>query len=73
MLFGILNININQSVKRVQRRATKLLMETRHMTYSQWLEYLDLPSLWYRRLRGDMIQVFKEINGIDDINCEFFV
>ena len=72
MLVGILNININQSVKRVQRRATKLFMETRHMTYSQWLEYLDLPSLWYRRLRGDMIQVFKEINGIDDINCEFF-
>ena len=26
------------SVKRVQRRATKLLMETRHMTYTQRLE-----------------------------------
>ena len=36
------------------------------------VKYLHLPSLWYRRLRGDMIQVFKEINGIDDINCEFF-
>ena len=46
------------SVERVQRRATKLLMETRHMTYTQRLEYLDLPSLWHRRLRGDMIQVF---------------
>ena len=46
------------SVERVQRRATKLLMETRHMTYTQRLEYLDLPSLWHKRLRGDMIQVF---------------
>ena len=62
MLFGILNININKyqsiTVERVQRRATKLLMETRHMTYTQRLEYLDLPSLWHRRIRGDMIQVF---------------
>ena len=24
----------------------------------QWLECLDLPSLWHRRLIGDMIQVF---------------
>ena len=72
MLFGILNININQSVERVQRSETKLLMDTRHMTYTQWLEYLDLPSLWHRRLRGDMIHVFKIINGIDDINCEKF-
>ena len=60
------------SVKRVQRIASKFLMETRHMTYTQWLEYLDLPSLWYGGLRGDMIQVFKIINGIDDINCEKF-
>ena len=38
------------SVERVQRRATKLLMKTRHMTYTQRLEYLDLPSLWHRIL-----------------------
>ena len=42
------------------------------MTYTQRLEYLDLPSLWHRSLRGDMIQVFKIINGIDDINFETF-
>ena len=60
------------SVERVQRRATKLLMETRHKTYTQRLEYLDLSSLWHRRLRGDMIQVFKIINGLDGINCEKF-
>ena len=40
------------------------------MTYTRRLEYLDLSSLWHRRLRGDMIQVFKIINGRDDINCE---
>ena len=56
----------------MQRRATKLFMETRHMTCTQWLEYLELSSLCHRKLRGDMIQVFKIINGIDDINCEKF-
>ena len=61
------------SVERVQRRATKLLMETRHTTCTQWLEYLELPYLWYRRLRADLIRVFKIINGIDDMNCEKFV
>ena len=47
-------------------------MLTRHMTYTQWLEYLELPSQWYGRIRGDMIQVFKIINGIDDMTCESF-
>ena len=45
MLFGILNENINQSLSKVQRRATKLLMETRHMAYTEWFECLELPSL----------------------------
>ena len=40
------------------------------MTYTQRLEYLDLPSL--HRLRGDMIQIFRVIRGIDDMNCEKF-
>ena len=48
------------------------MMKIRQMTYTQWLEYVDLPSLWHRRLRGDRIQVFKIINGIDDMNCETF-
>ena len=60
------------SVKRVLRRATILLMETRHMTYTQRLEYLELPSIWHGRLRDDMIKVFNIINGIDDMNCEVF-
>ena len=60
------------SVERVQRRATTLLVKTRHMTYTQQLEYLGLTSIWQKRLRGDMIQDIKIINGIDDMNCETF-
>ena len=69
MLFGILNIN--QSLSK-ECKEDQLLMGTRHMTYTQRLEYLKLPSLWHRRLRGDMIQVFKLINGIDGMNCDKF-
>ena len=54
----------------MQRRATKLLMETTHITYTQQIEYLDLPALCHRRHRGDMIQIFQIINVINDINCE---
>ena len=33
------------------------------MTYSERLRALKLPSLSYRKLRGDMIEVYKIING----------
>ena len=58
------------SVKRVQRRATKLLMETRHMTHSR-VGILRVAFLMVWKTRGVMIQVLKIINGIDDMNCFF--
>ena len=42
------------------------------MTYTQQLEYFVLPSLWNRRLRGDIIQFFEIINIIHDMNCAKF-
>lgn len=46
-------------IERVQRRATKLIPGFRDFTYKERLEKLKLPSLAYRRLRGDMIECFK--------------
>ena len=34
---------------------------------------LNLPTLKYRRKRGDLIQVFKILNGHYDINWEDFI
>ena len=36
------------------------------MEYSERLKKLKMPTLKYRRMRGDMIEVFKIINGIYD-------
>ena len=47
-------------------RATKLIKEIKHLPYIERLRHLNLPTLLYRRLRGDMIMVFKLLSGIYD-------
>ena len=55
-------------IEKIQRRATKLIPKLREVPYKDRLVALRLPSLHYRRRRGDMIQVFKILNGIDRID-----
>ena len=52
-----------KKVEQIQRRATRLVTSLRHLPYEDRLEKLDLPSLTYRRKRGDMIMVYKIITG----------
>ncbi len=59
MLHGIhLRKNINL-IEGVQRRATKLVPSLKNLSYKDRLIKLKLPTLSYRRLRGDMIEVYK--------------
>ena len=37
----------------------------RDLSYTERLRILDLPTLEYRRLRADMIQVYKSLHGYD--------
>jgi len=48
-----------KEVEKVQKRATKLIISFKNMSYTDRLSRLKLPTLKYRRLRGDMIEVFK--------------
>jgi len=48
-------------IEKVQKRATKLVIFLKHLSYIECLCQLKLPTLKYRRLRGDMIEVFKRI------------
>ena len=58
-------------LERVQRRATKMIPSLRNL-YDERVKELGMFSLWRRRLRGDMIEVFKIIQGIDKENVGKF-
>ena len=46
-------------IEGVQRRATKLVPEIKNISYEERLRVLKLPTLVYRRIRGDMIELYK--------------
>jgi ribonucleases P/MRP protein subunit RPP40 len=51
------------AIENVQRRATRLLPGMQNLTYEERLKKLKLPTLEYRRIRGDMIEAFKITSG----------
>ena len=46
------------TIEMVQRRATKMLPGLKELSYKERLKKLVLPTLMYRRIRGDMIEVY---------------
>lgn len=55
-------------IENVQHRATRMIPSLRGLSYEQRLEKLNLTTLELRRLRGDLIEVFKIINGFEDLD-----
>ena len=53
-------------IENVQRRFTKRIKGFKDMEYEERLKKLGLPSLEYRRFRGDLIETFKILNGYYD-------
>ena len=56
-------------IESVQRRATKLIPDLGHKTYKERLKCLKLPTLQYRRYRGDMIELYKLTHDAYDKNA----
>ena len=56
-----------KEIESIQKRATKLLRVCKAMSYKDRLIFLQLPTLKCRRLRGDMIEVYKVLNGFYDV------
>ena len=55
-------------VEGIQRRVTKMIPSLRNLSYEERLKRLGMFLLRCRRLKGDMIEVFKMIHGIDKGN-----
>ena len=53
------------ALENVQIRATKLVDGLSNLDYPERLKRINLPTLAYRRRRGDMIEVFKHFNSYD--------
>jgi hypothetical protein len=54
------------AIESIQRRATKMIPGFKELEYEDRLRKLKLPTLVYRRLRGDMIETFKVLKGVYD-------
>ena len=54
------------ALENVQRRATKQIPGFKNMSYEDRLQKLKLPTLGYRRKRGDMIETYKITPGTYD-------
>ena len=59
-------------VESVQKRATKLIDTLKDKLYEDRLIALDLPSMTYRRKRGDRILMYKLINGLVRLDFNIF-
>ena len=59
-------------IEGVQRKATRLSRDLRNEPYNIRLTTLGLPTLQFRRDRADMLQVFKILNGYEDIDSSRF-
>ena len=61
-----------KKLESVQRRATKQVPGLHHESYKERLRILKLPSLEHRRVRGDLIETYKIIQGTYNINSQDF-
>ena len=65
-VWGPYRIKDIEQIESVQRRATKYLPGFKDLPYEERLRKLNLPSLTYRRMRADMIEVFKITSNLYD-------
>ena len=62
----------HRKLERIQRIATKMIPELRDLSYESRLLQCGLTTLETRRLRGDQTEVFKIVNGYEDVDRNMF-
>jgi len=61
-----------ESVEKVQKRFTRLFPRLRKLSYRQRLSSLGLLSLQTRRLRFDLVTLYKILHGLIDVPLDLF-
>jgi len=56
-----------ETLEKVQKQATKILPELKHLSYRDRLRACNLTTLHYRCIRGDMLETYKIVKGKYDI------
>ena len=59
-------------LERIQRRTTKIIHELKDLSYDERLKECGLITLETRRLRRDQIEIFKVLNGYENIDRNIF-
>ena len=59
-------------LEQIQRRATKLIPGLRYLRYEERLKECGLTTIETRRLRGEQVEVFKILNGYENIDSNIF-
>ena len=59
-------------LEKVQQRATKIVPRLRDLPYETRKKELGLTSLEDRRIRGDLIEVFKLMHGFENVDRKQF-
>ena len=66
---------MNKDIKhleRVQKAATELVSSMKRLSYDERLKRLGLTTLQKRRARGDLIEVYRIMTGMEKIAREQF-
>ncbi len=55
-------------IEGVQKKATGMIQELKGMEYGERLKKLGYTNLEMRRKRGDLIQLYKIVNGLEEVD-----
>jgi len=71
LLFGVhITPRTKNWLKKLQRRFTRMIPDIKDLPYLERLHRLNLWTLEERRIRSDLIVVYKVINGLADVKLE---
>ena len=59
-------------LEKVQRRFTRLISECKGLSYEHRLKILNITTLETRRLRADLLEVYKIVSGIEGLEIGTF-